>query len=287
MCAPGRRKWIRPPCRKVGLTLTLLLPPFIVTTLLSIITLQIAGSILSLLVFATIFRPAERSKANEHLMVLAPAFLSISLWILNSAVKWKFGIESITLQLFTVVFAIVSVLKIFSLYDVNIFLVNRLKSRVPSRAKREMVLVLRFVNNEWELFWDRLLRSKMMSLWPVYLTMLTAVLGYSEWLPKWKYERAIIIAFAVSCAFYGQRRTEHEQRQNLLDFASTAEKYINAKRDLEETNRAIDEASRAIYEANRAYEAEKQEVEALETAIESEKRESSRKRGSPGTPDQA
>ena len=207
MCQPGRHPWIRPPCAKVSLALALVLPLALSAAFRAEISWQLACAIGALLVFALIFRPEDRVKADDHLMTLAPFFLVVILGF----IKERWADESEALQVLIWVFAAVAIVQFFSLYNLSTLLGHHLNTIISPRYRLQVLRWWNRFGDERQRFWDRLLGSRLMALWPVYLALVTALLGLPDWKTKWQGDRSIFVLITVALAFYGLRRSDYDR----------------------------------------------------------------------------
>lgn len=209
MCPPSRLRWIRPSDARVSLALALGWLLALSAAFRADISWQLAFASCVLLVFALFVRPEDRLKADDHLMTLAPWLLVVVLWF----VKEKWAAESEVLQWLIWVFVAVTLLQLFSLYNLFALANHLLKTIVAPRHWSQVLRGWKWMSDERVRFWDRLLGSRLMALWPVYLALVSALLGLPDWKTKWQGDRSILVLITVALALYGLRRSDYDRRR--------------------------------------------------------------------------
>ena len=198
-----------------------------------------------LLVFALIFRPEDRLKADDHLMTLAPFFLVVVLGF----IKERCAEDSDVLQGLIWVFAAVAIVQFFSLYNLSALLGHHLNTIVSPRLRAQVLRWWNRFGDERQRFWGRLLGARLMALWPVYLALVTALLGLPDWKTKWQGDRSILVLITVALAFYGLRRSDYDRgREREFDRQYALDRFPDLLK-----------ADRASVQADRAIEAEERE----------------------------
>ncbi len=138
--------------------------------------------------------------------------------------------------------------------------------RLPATAQRRVQTSWR-----WRSRW--VLRSRLLSLWPVVLVLLTALLGIADWFPATGWSRPIMLGLIASVGIYGYFREKADQKRALLAFADVArnlfteeaERLIEAaKRNAEERERSDREENRANRERDRTAEKRNRDLEKTE-----------------------
>lgn len=215
---------------------------------------------ITLLVLTPVSRPVTRNDADDHLMVVVPAFIAVALLFINE--KWISGSELIPwLAGIFIVFALLQLLSLsciaVPLRSLPIGLVFGFSQRDRRRAKELWTGIC----NEKERFWDRLLESRTMSLWPVFAAITAALLGLPDWAPKWHGDRSILVISTGALAFYGHRRGAYDQAQFELRVRAlvTAKELAERDRDTERRKRDVNTRDRADAERDRETERRKQE----------------------------
>jgi len=237
MCQPSRHPWIRPPCAKVSLALALVWPLALSAAFRAEISWQLACAICVLLVFALIFRPEDRLKADDHLMTLAPFFLVVVLGF----IKERWAEDSDVLQGLIWVFAAVAIVQFFSLYNLSALLGHHLNTIVSPRLRAQVLRWWNRFGDERQRFWGRLLGARLMALWPVYLALVTALLGLPDWKTKWQGDRSILVLITVALAVYGLRRSDYDRgREREFDRQYALDRFP----DLLKADRAIEAEER-------------------------------------------
>lgn len=258
---------MRKPNAWVCLAWCLLLPVILSAATSSQISWPLAITFITLIIIAPVSRPTARKEADDHLMMLSPAFTAALLILIRE--KWANGSES--LSWLAGIFVVFAVFQFLSLSYIAAMLGTLWKkifciARKEERGKADEIWI-KFLN-EKERFWDRLLASKTMALWPVFAAITAAILGLPNWTPKWQGNRSIMVIATGALAFYGQRRGAYEQAQQefriraLVTSTELAERDCEAerrKRDDIARNRANSERDRANSEGDREIERRKQE----------------------------
>jgi hypothetical protein len=92
----------------------------------------------------------------------------------------------------------------------------------------------------WRSRW--LLRSRPLSFWPVFLVLLTSVLGIADWLPAAGWSRPMMLGVIATVGIYGYFREQADQKKSLLAFADVARSRFaeEAKRIHRERDRDIE-----------------------------------------------
>jgi len=218
----------------------------------------LAITFITLIIIAPVSRPTARKEADDHLMMLSPAFTAALLILIRE--KWANGSES--LSWLAGIFVVFAVFQFLSLSYIAAMLGTLWKkifciARKEERGKADEIW-MKFLN-EKERFWDRLLASKTMALWPVFAAITAAILGLPNWTPKWQGDRSILVIATGALAFYGQRRGTYEQAQQEFRIRALVTSTELAKRDDIARNRANSERDRANSERDREIERRKQE----------------------------
>ena len=119
--------------------------------------------------------------------------------------------------------------------------------RLPSQAQRRLRTSWR-----WRSRW--LLRSRPLSLWPVVLVLLTALLGFADWFPAPGWSRPMMVGLIATVGIYGYFREKADQKMALVAFADVARYRFaeEAERLIEATERRAQERERSNRERNRA-----------------------------------
>lgn len=224
------------------------------------ISWPLAMAIITLLVLTPVSRPAARTEADDHLMVVVPAFIAVALLFINE--KWTTG--SAVIPCLAGIFIVFAVLQLLSLSFVaaplrslTIGIVCGLSERDRRRAEELWIGVC----NEKERVWNRLLASRTMALWPVFAAITAAFLGLPDWAPRWQGDRSILVIATGALAFYGQRRGAYDQAQ--LEFRIrtlvTAKELAERDRDTERGKRDVNARDRENAERDLEIERRKQE----------------------------
>lgn len=128
--------------------------------------------------------------------------------------------------------------------------------QLPAQAQHRVRISWR-----WRSRW--LLRSRPLSLWPVVLVLLTALLGFTDWFPAHGWSRPMMLGLIATVGIYGYFREKADQKKTLLAFANVARyrfaeeaKRIHAERDreIEAGNRDIEAGKREALQGKRSEE---------------------------------
>ena len=119
--------------------------------------------------------------------------------------------------------------------------------RLPAPSQRRLLTSWR-----WRSRW--LLRSRPLSLWPVVLVLLTALLGFADWFPAPGWSRPMMLGLIATVGIYGYFREKADQKKALVAFADVARYRFaeEAERLIEATERRAQERERSDRERNRA-----------------------------------
>ena len=224
---------------------------------------------ITLLILTPVSRPVARNDADDHLMVVVPAFIAVALLFINE--KWTSGSESIPwLAGIFIVFALLQFLSLsciaVPLRSLPIGIVFGLSERYRRRAEELWTGIC----NEKERFWNRLLASRTMALWPVFAAITAALLGLPDWAPKWQGDRSILVISTGTLAFYGQRRGAYDQTQLEFRIRALVTAKELAERDLDIERRKRDVNTRGRADAERDRETERRKQEYLLAALAAE-----------------
>jgi phycocyanin beta chain len=269
MWASGAYRLSRKPNAWVCLAWCLLLPIVLSAAAAKHISWPLAIAFIALLLVAPVSRPSARNEADDHLMVLAPAFTAVLLFLIKE--KWANGSES--LPWLAAIFAVIATFQFLSLSYIAALLRALMKCIVgiveeEERGKAEAVW--KGLLNEKERFWNRLLGSKTMALWPVFAAITAAILGLPDWMPKWQGDRSILVVTTGALAFYGQRRGAYEQAQLEIRIRALVEATELAERDCEAERRKRDGIARDQENSERDREIERRKQKDLLAALNDE-----------------
>ncbi len=119
---------------------------------------------------------------------------------------------------------------------------------------RQPAPVRRRLRTSWRWRSRWLLRSRPLSLWPVVLVLLTALLGFADWFPAPGWSRPMILGVIATVGIYGYFREKADQKKALVAFADVARYRFaeEAERLIEATERRAQERERSNQERNRA-----------------------------------
>jgi hypothetical protein len=117
--------------------------------------------------------------------------------------------------------------------------------------------------------YERLLNSRLLALWGVYLAIVTASLGFPGWTPTWPGDRPIMLGLVVLLALYGQQRARRE-RQSLEDVIRSAARDSQAEaRENQSIAGEIQAEARENQSIAGEIQAEAREIESISEEIES------------------
>jgi phycocyanin beta chain len=230
----------------------------------------LAISFISLIIIAPVSRPTARKEADDHLMLLTPAFAAAFLILIRE--KWANGSD--LLPWLAGIFLVFAIFQFLSLSYIaamlgtlwkDIFCIARKEERIKAEEIWKKFL------NEKERFWDRLLASKTMALWPVFAAITAAILGLPNWTPKWQGDRSILVVTTGALAFYGQRRGAYEQAQQEFRIRALVTSTELAERDCEAERRKRVDIARNRANSERDREIERRKQEDLLAALNAEK----------------
>ena len=119
--------------------------------------------------------------------------------------------------------------------------------RLPISAQRR-------TQTSWRWRTRRLMRSRPLSLWPVVLVLLTALLGFTDWFPASDLSRPMMLGLIATVGLYGYFREKSDQKKSLVAFADVARYRFaeEAKRIHLQRDRQLEERSRALAKAEQS-----------------------------------
>ncbi|MCX5955998.1 MAG: hypothetical protein NTW51_06225 [Cyanobacteria bacterium] len=270
MRVSGVYRLMKKPNAWVCLAWCLLLPVILSAATSSLISWPLAVAFIALLVIAPVSRPTAREEADDHLMMLAPAFTAALLIL----IKENCANSSETLPWLAGIFAVFAIFQFLSSNYIDVLLkalwkvISRIAKKEEQGKVKEVWISLL---NENERFWGRLLASKTMALWPVFAATTAAILGLPNWSPEWPGDRSILVVATGALAFYGQRRGAYEQAQHESRIRTLITATQLAARDFEAERRKREDIARNRANSERDREIERRKQEDLLAALNAEK----------------